>query len=242
MLGTLVNTAAVAVGGAIGVVLKKGIREEWTASVNKALGISIMVVGLCGVVTNMVSVKEGTVLGSSGELILIISLVLGTLIGEILRLDDRLANFGARLEKRFGAGGGFAAGFVNATLITCVGAMAIVGSLQDGLGGSPMTLYIKSGLDFVTATILGATLGAGVIASAAVILVYQGGITLCAGALQGVLQGELLTQICAVGFAIIICIGMNFFVKERIKTLNMLPAILVPVIWWGIRAIAGIAG
>ncbi|MBE6929433.1 MAG: DUF554 domain-containing protein [Ruminococcaceae bacterium] len=235
MIGTLVNTAAVAAGGAIGLLLKKGIRDSWAASVNKALGISIIVVGLCGVVTNMIAVKEGTALGSSGELILIISLVVGTLIGEILRLDDRLDGFAKGLEKRFGSGGGFAAGFVNATLITCVGAMAIVGALQEGLSGNATTLYIKSGLDFVTSMILGATMGAGVIASAAVILVYQGTITLCAGALQGVLQGELLTQICAIGFAIIICIGMNFFVKDRIKTLNMLPAILVPVAWWAIR-------
>jgi len=238
MLGTLVNTVAVAAGGALGLLLKKGIRESWMGTIRKAQGIAIIVVGLCGVVTNMVSVGEGTKLASSGELILIISLVLGALIGEMLRLDDRLDGFAKRLETKF-AGGGFAAGFVNATLITCVGAMAIVGALQEGLSGDASILYVKSGLDFITAIVLGATMGVGVIFSAVVILVYQGGITLCAGALQGVLQGELLTQICAIGFAIIICIGINFFTKERVKTLNMLPAILIPVAWWGIRKLFG---
>ena len=234
MIGTIVNAVAIAVGGFVGLLLKKGIKESWTNSVNKAVGIAVLVIGLNGVISNMITVGEGGKLSSSGELLVVISLILGTLIGEILRLDDHMEKLSKGIEKKFAATG-FAASFMNATILFCVGAMAIIGSLQDGLTGDHTVLFAKAVLDGVTAIVFGATLGIGVVFSAIPVFVYQGLIALLAGVLSNYLQGELLTQICAVGYAIIIAIGVNFLTKDRIKILNMLPAIFIPVLWFFIQ-------
>lgn len=227
MTGTLVNCAAVIAGGAIGLIFKKGIKESYTESINKSLGIAVLIIGLNGVISNMFSMKDGA-LSSSGELLLVIFLVVGTLIGELLRLDDRFTKFSNRIEGKF-KNGGFASGFINGTLLFCVGAMTIIGSINDGLTGDSSVLFVKSALDFTSAIIFGATLGFGVVFSAVPMLIYQGGLTLLAGTLSGVLAGELLRQVCMVGYAIIVAIGFNFLLTKKFKTLNMVPAILLPV-------------
>lgn len=227
MTGTLVNCAAVIAGGAIGLLFKKGIKESFTESIKKSLGVAILIIGLNGVISNMFSVKDGG-LSSSGELLLVVFLVLGTLIGELLKLDERFTRFSNKIEIRF-SNGGFAVGFINATLLFNIGAMAIIGSLNDGLTGDSSVLFVKSALDFTSAIILGATLGFGVMFSAIPILIYQGGITLLAGTLSGILEGELLRQVCMVGYAIIVAIGFNFLLTKKFKTLNMVPAIILPI-------------
>ena len=229
MTGTLVNCAAVIVGGAIGVIFKKGIKDSYTESINRSLGIAILIIGLNGVISNMFSVADGKI-SSSGELLLVAFLVLGTLIGEVLKLESRFGKFCEKIEKKFRAGG-FASGFINGTILFCVGAMAIIGSINDGLTGDSSVLFVKSALDFISAIIFGATLGYGVIFTFIPLLVYQGGITLLAGTLSGILQGELLSQVCMVGYAIIIAIGVNFIFGKKFNTLNMLPGILLPVVY-----------
>ena len=228
MKGTLVNAAAVILGSLIGLMLKKGIRESWQDGINKALGAAVIVIGFNGVIANMFTYSQGR-LSSSGELLLVASLVVGTLFGEMISIDSALARLSSRIEKRFSAGD-FAAGFMNASVLFCVGAMAIVGSLNDGLTGDATTLYVKSALDFTSAVIMSSAMGIGVLFSFIPVLVYQGAISLFASGLQGLLAGELLDQVCTVGYALILCIGMNFFLKEKIKTANMLPGVLVPVI------------
>ena len=165
---------------------------------------------------------------SSGELLLVVFLVIGTLIGEMLRLEDRFRNLCDGVEKKFKKGG-FAAGFVNGTLLFCIGAMAIIGSINDGLTGDSSVLFVKSTIDFVAAIIFGATLGFGVIFAFIPLLIYQGGITLLAGSLSGLLQGEVLGQICYIGYAIIMAIGLNCILRDKFKTLNMLPAVFMPI-------------
>ena len=229
MTGTLVNCAAVIAGGAIGVIFKKGIKDSYTESINRSLGIAILIIGLNGVISNMFSVADGKI-SSSGELLLVAFLVLGTLIGEVLKLESRFGKFCEKIEKKFRAGG-FASGFINGTSLFCVGAMAIIGSINDGLTGDSSVLFVKSALDFISAIIFGATLGYGVIFTFIPLLVYQGGITLLAGTLSGILQGELLSQVCMVGYAIIIAIGVNFIFGKKFNTLNMLPGILLPVVY-----------
>lgn len=243
MIGTLVNAVAIAIGGFIGLLLKKAIKESWTASVNKAVGIAVVVLGINGVISNMVTGSAGTEkLTSSGELLVVISLIVGTIIGEMLRLNDHMEKLSKGIEKKFSVGG-FAASFMNATILFCVGAMAILGPLQDGLTGDSTILFSKAVLDGVTAIIFGATLGIGVVFSAIPVFVYQGLIALLAGFLSRYLQGQLLTEICSVGYAIILAIGFNFLLKDKIKILNMLPAILIPVLWFALRALwAMIAG
>lgn len=229
MTGTLVNCAAVIAGGAIGVIFKKGIKDSYTESINRSLGIAILIIGLNGVISNMFSVADGKI-SSSGELLLVAFLVLGTLIGEVLKLESRFGKFCEKIEKKFRAGG-FASGFINGTILFCVGAMAIIGSINDGLTGDSSVLFVKSALDFISAIIFGATLGYGVIFTFIPLLAYQGGITLLAGTLSGILQGELLSQVCMVGYAIIIAIGVNFIFGKKFNTLNMLPGILLPVVY-----------
>lgn len=229
MTGTLVNAAAVIIGGLIGLILKKGIKEAYTDGINKVLGLSVLIIGLNGVISNMFTVSDGK-LSSSGELLLIVFLVVGTLIGEMLKLDDRFSRFCKGIETKFKSEG-FASGFINGTVLFCVGAMSIIGSINDGLTGDSSILLVKSALDFVNAIIFGATLGYGVIFVFIPIIIYQGGISLLAGALSGILQGELLTQICMVGYAIIMAIGLNFILVKKFKTLNMVPALILPVVY-----------
>lgn len=238
MLGTLVNAAAVAAGGCAGLALKRAVRRIDEDSIHKALGVAVLVLGLNGVISSMFTVNSDGTLTSSGELLLIVSLVLGVLAGEALRIDSRLNGLSGLVETKLHLTG-FAQSFVNGTLIYCVGAMAIIGALNDGLRGDASVLYVKSLLDGVSSVVLGATLGPGVIFAAVPVLVYQGGITLLAGALEPLLSGALLTQICGVGYCLVLCIGVNFLGVTKIKTANLLPALLVPVLWHFVQALAG---
>lgn len=236
MIGTIVNAAAIIAGGLAGMLAKKGIPAYLDDALHKAMGLAIIVIGMNGVICNMISVNAGGTLSSSGELLLVFSMVIGVIIGELLRIDDRLNGLGEMVETRFHLTG-FAASFVSGTLIYCVGAMAIIGSINDGLRGDPSVLFVKSTLDGITSIVLSATMGPGVLFSSIPVFVYQGAITLLAGFLEPVLQGELLRQICAVGYLLVACIGVNFLGKFRIKTANLLPALLVPPLWAAIRCL-----
>ena len=229
MTGTIVNCCAVAAGGTIGLVFKKAIKEEYMKSINLTLGLAVLIIGLNGVVSYMIKSDDG-VLSSSGELLLVCFLVIGTLIGELLKLESRFNHFSEKIESKFKKGG-FASGFVNGTVLFCVGAMTIIGSVADGLNHDPSILYVKSALDFTGAIIFGASMGYGVIFSFIPMLIYQGGITLLAGTLNNILQGDVLTQVCFTGYAIIMAIGLNFMLEKKFRTLNMLPSLLLPVIY-----------
>ena len=226
MNGTIVNAAAIAAGSLIGLILKKGISKRFEDSVNKALGLSVLLLGLNGVISSMFTAENG-ILSSSGTLLLIISLVVGVLAGEALKIEDRLNGLGDFLGAKLKQSD-FSLGFVNASLIFCVGAMAIIGSVNDGLKGDSSVLYIKSLLDFTSAIILSATMGIGVIFSAVSVLLYQGLLTLSAGFIGPLLSDMLLNQICMVGYVLVMCIGINFLGLTKIKTANFLPALLIP--------------
>lgn len=228
-MGTLINCGLILLGGIIGLLFKKAVSEEMERSVEKAVGVAVVMVGLCGALSVMLGVEDGR-LKSSGELLLVVSLALGTFVGEALKLDRRIDNGCKAIERKFKASN-FSAGFITASLIYCIGAMAIVGSIQDGLLGDSSTLITKGIIDGITAVVLAATLGYGVLFSAVPVLIYQGAMTLLAGALENVLVGQLLDNICMVGYVLVLCIGINFLSNKdnQIKTVNMLPAVLVPV-------------
>lgn len=231
-MGTLINAALILLGGTIGLVFKKAVSKEMEHSIQKATGVAVLVVGICGILSAMLKSNPDGSISSSGELILVVSLALGTFTGEVLKLEDRL-NRGCRyIESKFKMSN-FSAGFITATMIYCVGAMAIIGSINDGLLGDSSTLVTKGILDGITSIVLAASLGYGVLFSAIPILVYQGGMTLLAGLLDKVLVGELLNNICMVGYALVMCIGINFLYngEKKIKTVNMLPALLIPVLY-----------
>lgn len=229
-MGTLINVLLILVGGTIGLVFKKAVSKNIEYSIHKATGIAVAVIGLCGILSNMLSVGEDGKISSSGELMLVVSLFIGTFLGEILKLDDRLNNGCKKIESKFKMSD-FSSGFISATMIYCIGAMAIVGAINDGLMHDSSTLITKGIIDGITSVILAASLGYGVLLSAIPVLIYQGTITLLASSLQNVLTGELLTNICMIGYALVICIGINFLYnsKKQIKTVNMLPSLLVPI-------------
>ena len=229
-MGTLINAALILLGGIIGLVFKKAVSKEMEHSIHKATGVAVVVIGICGVLSAMLKAQADGSISSSGELILVISLTLGTFIGELLKLEE-LLNKGCKWVERKCGMSNFAAGFITATMIYCVGAMAIVGSINDGLLGDSSTLVTKGILDGITSVVLAASLGYGVLFSVIPVLVYQGGMTLLAGLLDQVLVGELLSNICMVGYALVMCIGINFLTDgdKKIKTVNMLPALMVPV-------------
>lgn len=231
-MGTLINAGLIVLGGVIGLVFKKAVSKQMEHSIHKATGIAVLIIGICGVLSAMLKTNDQGGVSSSGELLLVVSLVLGTFVGELLKLDDRLNKGCMWIENKFKMSN-FAAGFITSTMIYCVGAMAIVGSINDGLLGDSSTLVIKGILDGVTSVVLAASLGYGVLFSAVPILLYQGSITLLAGMLNKVLVGDLLNNICMVGYALVMCIGVNFLYNgdKKIKTVNMLPSLLVPVIY-----------
>ncbi len=238
MIGTIVNALAIIFGGLFGLMLKKGINKNYEKSLNIALGIALLITALNGAITTMITVSDTGKLQSSGEIVVIICLVIGVLIGEVLKIDDKLSGISIKIEKRLNLSG-FAKSFVSGSLIYCIGAMAIIGAINDGLG-DPSVLYIKSMLDGISSIIFAATLGPGVIFSSVPVFVYQGSIAILAETLQPILQGNLLTQICSVGYCLVICISLNFIGVTKIKTANFLPAIALPPIWAFIQYLVGL--
>jgi hypothetical protein len=219
MLGTIVNVLAIIVGTVLGLIFKKGIPEGSKEIVFSAIGLTVILIGL----------KMG--FQGSNELIIIISLVLGGLIGEALHIDDHLNGLGEKLYTLAGAKEGtFIKGFVTASLIYSIGAMATLGPLEAGLNGNYQLLFVKSTLDGITSIVLASTFGIGVIFSVLPVFVYQGLITLFAGALEGILTETVITYLSATGGLLIAAIGFNMLLKRDIKVANLLPAIVVSVV------------
>ena len=219
MLGTIVNTLAVAVGGAIGLLLKKGIPQKVTDAVMQGLALCVIFMGISGAL-------EG-----SKTLAMIVSMALGAVVGTLLDLDGRLNKLGDTIESKMGPGGQgrIATGFVTASLLYCVGALAIVGSLQSGLTGDNSMLYTKSMLDFISSIVLCASLGVGVILSAVTLFLYQGVITLLAQALAPILTDAVIAEMTCVGSLLIIGMGLNMLGVTKIKIMNYVPAIFIVI-------------
>ena len=229
MTGTWVNVAGILLGSLIGLLLKKGIPERVNQAILKVQGLAICVIGLNGVIAAMFTVNPATgKLSDAGGLLLLVSLVLGCLIGELCRLDDHLNRFGLFVEGRIRSKG-FAKGFVTATLFFSIGAMSIIGPINDGLTGDSSILYIKTTLDFTTSIVLASALGAGVAFSAVPVFLAQGTVALLARHISPFITDSLLSIICMVGFSIVLIIGTNLLCDTKVKTANLLPALLVAV-------------
>lgn len=230
-LGTLINILAIIIGAVLGVVLKKGIPERFKNTIMQAIGLAVVIVGLSGALQGIYSVT-GDKLDRNYITGMILSLVIGSLLGEIIKIEDKLDKLGEWFQKRFSKGEStFAKGFVTASLVYCVGAMAIVGSLEDGLYGKIDILLAKSMLDGISAIVFAATLGPGVAFSALSVLVYQGAITLAAGALKPVLTDAVVAQMSMVGGVLIMAIGFNILEIKKFRVGNMLPSIFMPLLY-----------
>ena len=231
-IGTLINVIAILIGGLIGLFVKKGLNQKVLDSVMRAIGVAVMFVGISGALTGLLKV-EGGALNTSGTMLMIISLILGTFIGELIKIEDRLESIGESLKNKVKVkdGGNFVEAFVTTTLIFCVGAMAIVGSIQDGLTGDYTMLAAKSILDGILALIVASTMGVGALFSAIPVFIYQGGITLLAEFISPILSEELILNLSYIGSTLIFGIGVNQVFGKKIKTGNMLPALLIPIIY-----------
>jgi uncharacterized membrane protein YqgA involved in biofilm formation len=217
MFGTIVNAAAVLAGGVMGLLLKGRLTDRLTDSLVKALGLCVCIIGISGAV-------KGDIM------MLVVSMAAGTLLGEIINIDGALNRFGGWVQKKLSRGNSessIAEGFTTATLLFCVGAMAIVGSIDSGLKNDHSILLAKSLLDGVSAMIFASALGAGVLLSGAAVLVYQGSIVLLAGSLRSFMSEAFITQLSAVGSMMILGIGLNLVLGTKIKAANMLPALLI---------------
>ena len=218
MIGTLVNTVAIIIGGSVGSIIGNKLKEKYKNVAMQGISLAVLLIGF------------KMALGTSNVSIIIFSLLLGGLIGEFLKIETRLNNIGKWFEKRLKGQGRIAEGFVQCSLIYCVGAMAIMGAIQDGLLNDPSTLYAKSMLDGFTAVAFSSTLGIGVILAALPVLIYQGSITLLAGLLKPLLTDPVITEMTATGGILIVGIGINLLEIADIKVGNLLPAIIVAVV------------
>lgn len=219
MKGTLVNVAGIIGGSIIGLLLKKNLPIRYQQTIMHGLALSVGLIGL------QMALKTQNIL------IVILSMVVGGVIGEFLDLDKALANLGAKLTQRIGNKYGDAGqGFITGSLVFCVGAMAIVGSIQDGLTGDASTLYAKAMLDGVGAAVFTSGMGIGVALSSIPVLLYQGGITLLASSLSGVISDGMIQEMTAVGGLLIIGISLLILEIKVIKVANLLPAVPVAAI------------
>ena len=217
-MGTIINTAAVILGSLLGLLFKNGLKQRFQDILMTALGAATIFIGASGTLSGMTGIEN--------TMLLIFSLVLGSLAGEALNIEERLDKFGEFLKKKVKRenDSGFVDGFVTSSLVICVGAMAVVGSLEDGLYGDFSTIAAKSVLDCVIVMVFASTMGIGVMFSALPIFVYQGAITLFA-------------NLSFVGSVLIFCVGVNLAFGKKFRTGNMLPALLVPVLYEIVRNI-----
>lgn len=232
-LGTIINVFSIFVGTTVGILLHKFIPERLKQTVVSGVGLSVCFVGITGVISKMLIPKSGS-FDTKDTMLMVASLVIGAFVGELLNIEKQLERFGNFCKSRIKSkkeNARFTEGFVSASLLFCVGAMAIVGSLEDGLNGDYTTLFAKSLMDGTISIFFAATMGAGVYLSILPIALYQGGITLLAGVIKPFLSDQLIGQLSLVGSVLIFAIGLNMCTDAKIKTGNLLPAVLVPVFY-----------
>jgi len=221
LLGTIVNSLAIVVGGLIGFFFKNIISEKLSDSLLKASAMAVIAVGI-----------KLTLVGEDLTL-LIVALILGTLIGELIDIEGKLDNLGAMVESKFkNKESNITQGFVSCTLVYCVGSMAIVGSIQSGLTGNHEILFSKAVLDGIISISMAVSMGIGVVFSSISVFIYQGSITILAQFLESVLSDAVVSEMTSIGGVMIMAIGLNFLEIKRIKVGNMIPAVFIPIIYF----------
>ncbi|MCU7493599.1 MAG: DUF554 domain-containing protein [Ignavibacteria bacterium] len=225
MFGTIVNALAIAAGSILGVSFKGGIPEKFNKTVMQAMALAVILIGL------------KSAFQTNNILLLIFSLAIGSVIGELLRIEDMLEKLGKWLETKFSrkSSGGISEGFVTASLVYCVGSMAIIGSLESGLTGNHQTLLAKSVIDGVSSVVFASSLGIGVLFSSVSVFLYQGFITVTSSFMKDLLIPSVTGEMSAVGGLLIAAIGINMLNLTKIKVGNMLPSIIIPLLYYTIR-------
>ncbi len=231
-LGTLVNMAAILIGSGIGLFLKNGIPKRLQTTISGAVGLCVVFVGITGAIKGLMSVS-GTTFETKDTLVVVICMAVGAAIGEWLDLEQKMENLGDWVKSKLPKGAStsnFTEAFVSTSLVFCVGAMAIVGSIEDGLNHDCTMLFTKAVMDGVLSVVFAASMGIGVAFSMFPIGIYQGGITLLAGLVKPYLTDLMIGRLSCIGSILIFALGLNLTIGTKIKIANMLPAVFLPVI------------
>ena len=230
-LGTIINALAILAGGVLGSLFGKLLSESAQDTLTKICGVSTLFIAISGALEGMLQIENGVIV-SSGSMLIIVCLAIGALAGEILKIEDAFERFGKWLKIKTGNAKdqGFVNAFVTASLTVCIGAMAIVGSIQDGIMGDYSILATKAVLDLIIIMVMSCSLGRGAVFSAIPVAVFQGTITALAGLLRPVMTDAALANLSLVGNVLIFCVGINLVWGKKIKVANLLPAVVVAVI------------
>jgi len=229
-LGTILNVAAIIIGGVLGRFCGRFLKERYQDTLNKACGVCVLFIGVSGALEGMLSVVDGRIV-SGGSMLVIGCLALGALAGELLNLEDKFERFGEWLKIRSGNAGErkFVEGFVTASLTVCIGAMAIVGSIEDGIFGDYSILATKAVLDLIIILVMTCSLGKGCIFSAIPVAALQGSMTLLARLIRPLMTEAAMANLSLVGSILIFCVGLNLVWGKKIRVANLLPAIILAV-------------
>ena len=230
-LGTIINTLAILLGGVLGALFGRFLSDSAQETLTKVCGVSTLFIALSGAMEGMLSVENG-ILVSGGSMLIVICLALGSVVGEIVNIEGGFERFGEWLKIKSGNARDtrFVNAFVTASLTVCIGAMAIVGSIQDGLTGDYSVLATKAILDLIIIMVMSCSLGRGAVFSAIPVAVFQGSITLLAGLVRPLMTQTALENLSLVGNVLIFCVGINLLWGKKIKVANLLPAIVFAVI------------
>lgn len=230
-LGTLINTAAIILGGIIGRFTGKMFKEEQQLAITKACGISVLFIAIAGALQGMMHIDGGTLI-SGKSMLVVLCIVAGTIIGELIRIEKGFERFGEWLKIKTGNAKDkqFVNAFVTASLTVCIGAMAIVGAIQDGIMGDYSTLAVKSVLDFIIIVVMTSSLGKGSAFSAIPIFIFEGSITLLARLISPVMTDMAIAYLSLIGSILIFCVGVNLVWGKMLRVANMLPALIFAVI------------
>ena len=231
-LGTFYNALGVVFGGLLGLLIGQRLSEDFHETLLKVTGVAVFVLGIAGTFEKML-VVHGSHVESHGSMMLILSLVLGTVLGELLKIEEGLESFGNWLKEKTGNQGdtSFVDAFMTTALTICIGAMAVVGAVQDGLTGDTSTLLAKAILDMVIVLVLTVSKGKGAIFAVVPLVIFQGLITLLAHLIAPIMTSQALSNLSLVGSSLILCVGINLIWGKRIKVANLLPAVLIAIIW-----------
>lgn len=231
-MGTLINAAGIVIGGIIGILAGKRLGKRMQDMLSAVMGISVIFIGGAGVFQHMLVVTEGGIT-TQGSMMMIFSLVLGGILGTLIRIEDRCESFGEWLKKKTGNSGDarFVEGFVTASLTVCIGAMAVMGSIADGIWGDISILTTKAILDLVIIVVMSASMGIGCIFSAIPVILLQGSVTLLSRLMVHVMTEAAISNLSLVGSVLIFCVGINLTFGKKIAVGDLLPSIIFAVIF-----------
>lgn len=230
--GTLINVAGILLGGILGLLFGNRLKPRHQDTLMKSTGACILFVGIGGAIEQMMSIQDGR-LASGGTVMMVVCFAIGSFAGEVINIERRIEYFGIWIKHKTGNSRDrqFVHAFVTTSLTVCIGAMAVVGSIQDGISGDSSTLALKAVLDLLIVCVMTASLGKGCIFSAIPVALFQGSITLLARLVQPVMTESALSNLSLTGSILIFCVGVNLIWGKKFSVANMLPAILLAVLW-----------